>query len=161
MLRGILSPSSGSALVAGHPAGSRAANRLLGLDFGTRSQLHLHMTVAQCLDLLAEIYYVTGPDKERRIRELATLFHVEAPYPTRHAAGDAFLRWSSRFRSIRSERCFWVPAGCAAVPFDQPRGRGTEPMSRRPEIREPPRPLSIVGLWDYGASNRQIPQSHD
>ncbi len=77
MLCGILSPSSGEALVDGHPAGSHQANRVLGLVFGTRSQLYLHMTVAQCLDLVAEIYYVTGSEKQARIRELTALFHIE------------------------------------------------------------------------------------
>lgn len=77
MLCGILSPTHGEALVAGHKAGSQPANRILGLVFGTRSQLYLHMTVAQCFDLIAEIYYVTGLEKKRRIQNLAELFHIE------------------------------------------------------------------------------------
>lgn len=83
MLCGILSPTSGKAWIAGHPAGSHAANRILGLVFGTRSQLHLHMTVAQCLDLVAEIYYVTGITKKRRIQELSELFHITHLLPQR------------------------------------------------------------------------------
>ena len=83
MLCGILAPSSGDALVAGHRAGTSAANRLLGLVFGTRSQLHLHMTVAQCFDLAAEIYFVTGAEKRARIGTLTTFFHLGELLPRR------------------------------------------------------------------------------
>lgn len=83
MLCGILRPSSGEALVSGHPAGSQQANKILGLVFGTRSQLYLHMSVIQCFDLIAEIYYVTGSEKQNRIRELAQLFHVVDLLPRR------------------------------------------------------------------------------
>ena len=76
MLCGILSPSSGEALIAGYPAGNHEANRILGLVFGTRSQLFLHMKVSQCFDLVAEIYYITGIEKRRRIAELAELFQI-------------------------------------------------------------------------------------
>ncbi len=76
MLCGILSPTSGSARIAGHAAGSLAANRALGLVFGTRSQLFMHMTVEQCLDLIGEIYYLSGAPKRRRIDELASLFEI-------------------------------------------------------------------------------------
>jgi len=34
------------------------------------------MTVAQCFDLVAEIYFVTGDAKAKRIAELAELFQV-------------------------------------------------------------------------------------
>ena len=77
MLCGILTPSSGSARILGHPAGSKSANQALGLVFGTRSQLYLHMTVLQCLDLIAEIYHVTGAAKRNRISALVGLFDIE------------------------------------------------------------------------------------
>lgn len=83
MLCGILSPSSGEALVNESPAGSQQANRVLGLVFGTRSQLYLHMTVAQCFDLVAEIYFVIGQEKRKRIRELSDLFEVTELLPRR------------------------------------------------------------------------------
>ncbi len=83
MLCGILRPSGGSALISGFAAGSPQANRILGLVFGTRSQLYLHMTVGQCFDLIAEIYYVTGAEKKTRIAELAALFQVEELLPRR------------------------------------------------------------------------------
>lgn len=76
ILCGILSPTSGSALISGHPAGTLQANKQLGLVFGTRSQLFMHMTVYQCLDLISEIYFLTGPSKTKRIHELAELFDI-------------------------------------------------------------------------------------
>lgn len=77
MLCGILTPTEGSAQVMNLPAGSREANKSLGLVFGTRSQLYMHMTVFESLDLIAEIYYVTGPEKKKRIQYLAELFQIE------------------------------------------------------------------------------------
>ncbi len=76
MLCGILSPSQGSAKILGHEAGTKLANQILGLVFGTRSQLYMHMTVEHCLDLSAEIYYLSGEPKRSRIRELADAFAI-------------------------------------------------------------------------------------
>jgi len=76
ILCGILTPSEGSAEVAGCKAGTKNANRELGLVFGTRSQLYMHMTVVQCLNMIAEIYYLTGSSKRSRIDELAQLFEI-------------------------------------------------------------------------------------
>ena len=77
MLSGILSPTSGNAEIMQLPAGTRDANKRLGLVFGTRSQLFMHMTVFESLDLISEIYYVTGPEKRKRIAHLAELFQIE------------------------------------------------------------------------------------
>jgi len=77
MLSGILNPTSGHAQVMGLPAGSADANRQLGLVFGTRSQLFMHMTVYESLDMIAEIYYVTGENKKKRLLHLAELFQIE------------------------------------------------------------------------------------
>jgi ABC-2 type transport system ATP-binding protein len=74
ILCGILTPTSGVAKISGYAAGSPQANRLQGLVFGTRSQLFMHMTVKQCLDLIGEIYYLTGSDKRARILKIAELF---------------------------------------------------------------------------------------
>jgi ABC-2 type transport system ATP-binding protein len=76
ILCGILTPSSGTAEIAGFKAGSRDASRHLGLVFGTRSQLYMHMTVRQCLSLIGEIYFLTGAAKTRRIGELSELFNI-------------------------------------------------------------------------------------
>lgn len=76
ILCGILTPTSGSAQINGSSAGSLEANKNLGLVFGTRSQLFMHMTVLHCLDLIAEIYYLTGHFKKKRIFELAELFDI-------------------------------------------------------------------------------------
>lgn len=77
VLCGILNPSTGEAYINGHKAGSLEANKQLGLVFGTRSQLYMHMTVFQCLDLIGEIYYLKGEAKKKRIKELAELFDIE------------------------------------------------------------------------------------
>jgi ABC-2 type transport system ATP-binding protein len=77
MLCGVITPSKGQALIGGLPAGTQKANQLLGLVFGTRSQLYLHMTVYQCFDLIAEIYFVTGQTKKSRIQALCDVFHIE------------------------------------------------------------------------------------
>jgi ABC-2 type transport system ATP-binding protein len=76
MLCGILTPTSGSAQILGYEAGSKTANLNLGLVFGTRSQLYMHMTVGHCLDLSAEIYFLTGAKKRARIEELASVFGI-------------------------------------------------------------------------------------
>lgn len=76
MLCGILSPTSGSAQILGFQSGTREANQSLGLVFGTRSQLYFHMTVEHCLDLSAEIYYLTGAQKRNRISELSEAFSI-------------------------------------------------------------------------------------
>lgn len=76
-LCGIVSPSSGQAKILGKTAGTSEANRELGLVFGTRSQLFLHMTVEQSLDLVAEIYFVSGKEKKKRIEELSELFEIK------------------------------------------------------------------------------------
>ncbi len=76
VLCGILNPSVGEAYINGHKAGSLEANKQLGLVFGTRSQLYMHMTVYQCLDLIGEIYYLKGDAKKKRINELAELFDI-------------------------------------------------------------------------------------
>ena len=76
MLCGILTPTSGHAQISGFAAGSMAANRQLGLVFGTRSQLFMHMSVHQCLDLIGEIYFLRGTAKRSRISELAALFEI-------------------------------------------------------------------------------------
>jgi ABC-2 type transport system ATP-binding protein len=76
ILCGILNPSTGEAFINGHKAGSLEANKQLGLVFGTRSQLYMHMTVYQCLDLIGEIYYLKGEAKKKRIDELAELFDI-------------------------------------------------------------------------------------
>lgn len=77
MLSGILTPTSGSAEIMNRPAGSHEANRQLGLVFGTRSQLFMHMTVYESLDMIAEIYYVSGENKKKRLMHLAELFQIE------------------------------------------------------------------------------------
>lgn len=76
MLCGILSPDQGTAKILGFEAGSKEGCQNLGLVFGTRSQLYLHMTVEQCLNLSAEIYFLSGAAKKQRIKELAHTFRI-------------------------------------------------------------------------------------
>jgi len=63
MLCRILKPTTGLAMIAGKASGSLAANRELGLVFGTRRQLFMCMTVFQRLDLIAEICFLHGSKK--------------------------------------------------------------------------------------------------
>ncbi len=77
ILCGILQPSLGEAFIDGHKAGSLESNKKLGLVVGTRSQLYMHMTVFQCLDLIGEIYFLKGQEKKNRIKILAELFDIE------------------------------------------------------------------------------------
>jgi ABC-2 type transport system ATP-binding protein len=77
ILCGILSASSGEANILGFKAGSFDAKKNLGLIFGTRSQLFLHMTVEQSLNIIAEIYFVSGKEKLKRIDELGSLFQIK------------------------------------------------------------------------------------
>lgn len=77
MLCGILIPDKGEAKILGERAGSNSANKMLGLVFGARSQLYFHMTVLQCLELQAEIYYVYGKEQTHRIDQLAEMFHAK------------------------------------------------------------------------------------
>ena len=76
LLCGILTPTSGLAFVNGHKAGSFEANKSIGLVFGTRSQLYMHMTVFQCLDLISEIYFLSGELKKKRMATLTELFEI-------------------------------------------------------------------------------------
>lgn len=77
MLCGILTPTSGCSKIVGKSSGTKEANLKLGLVFGTRSQLYMHMTIYENLDLISEIYYVTGDEKKKRIIYLAELFQIE------------------------------------------------------------------------------------
>ncbi len=77
MLCGILTPSAGSSEIMGFKSGTKEANLRLGLVFGTRSQLYMHMTIHENLDLISEIYYVTGEEKKKRIAHLAEIFQIE------------------------------------------------------------------------------------
>ncbi|MBC7540263.1 MAG: ATP-binding cassette domain-containing protein [Bacteriovorax sp.] len=76
MLCGILTPTSGSSEIVGKKSGTKEANLKLGLVFGTRSQLYMHMTIYENLDLISEIYYVTGEEKKKRIQYLTELFQI-------------------------------------------------------------------------------------
>lgn len=77
MLCGILTPTSGSSEIVGKSSGTKEANLKLGLVFGTRSQLYMHMTIYENLDLISEIYYVSGEEKKKRIQYLTELFQIE------------------------------------------------------------------------------------
>jgi ABC-2 type transport system ATP-binding protein len=61
----------------GHVSGTLEANKQIGLVFGTRSQLFMHMTVYESLDMIAEIYYISGVTKKKRLFFLAELFQIE------------------------------------------------------------------------------------
>jgi ABC-2 type transport system ATP-binding protein len=83
MLCGILSPTSGNCKVMDFDAGHKKANQHLGLVFGTRSQLWMHMTIQQSLEMMAEIYRVPNNQKLKRISELAEAFEIKQHLNTR------------------------------------------------------------------------------
>lgn len=72
ILAGILRPSTGVSRIDGAPSGSRAASRKLGLIMGTRSQLWMHMTIRQNLDVIAEIYGLDRATRTDSLNELGT-----------------------------------------------------------------------------------------
>ena len=76
ILCGILSPTSGLAQIMGHKSGSKNACSNIGMVFGTRSQLHMHMTLRQCLMLIGEIYGLSDFEKIRRLKKLSDLFEI-------------------------------------------------------------------------------------
>ena len=76
MICGILSPTTGASFVMGHPSGSRQAAQTLGLVFGTRSQLWMHMTVAQSLEMIGQIYHLSRAETRKRIAFLGDLFEI-------------------------------------------------------------------------------------
>lgn len=78
LLCGILKPTKGKSWILGQPSGSIAANRQLGLVFGTKSHLWMLMTIRQSLELLSEIYRVPNKDKHKRIGFLCELFEAES-----------------------------------------------------------------------------------
>lgn len=78
LLCGILRPTSGKSWILGEPSGSIVANKQLGLVFGTKSHLWMFMTVRQSLELMGEIYHLTGKDKLQRIGFLSELFQIES-----------------------------------------------------------------------------------
>jgi ABC-2 type transport system ATP-binding protein len=77
LLCGILRPTEGKSWILGAPSGSTVANKQLGLVFGTKSHLWMFMTVRQSLELMGEIYHVTGKEKLNRIGFLSELFEIE------------------------------------------------------------------------------------
>lgn len=76
MLCGILSPTKGASYVLGHKSGDKRANHSLGIIFGTRSQLWMHLTIRQSFNITAEIYDVTGKERINRIIQLAEIFEI-------------------------------------------------------------------------------------
>lgn len=77
MLCGIIMPTRGSCLIYGSKAGSIRANRNIGIIFGTRSQLGMHLTIYQSLNIISEMYGITGKEKKYRIQELSDLIEIK------------------------------------------------------------------------------------
>lgn len=76
LLCGILQPTSGDCYILGNKPGSTLANRTLGIIMGNKGQLWIHLMVKQSLNILAEIYGITGKEKSKRISELSELFEI-------------------------------------------------------------------------------------
>ncbi|MBX3609609.1 MAG: ABC transporter ATP-binding protein [Hydrogenophaga sp.] len=83
MLCGLLRPSSGRALVAGHDLASagEAAKRQLGY-MAQKFSLYGLLSVTQNLAFSAGVYGLTGATKAERIAEMIEVFHL-APYLSR------------------------------------------------------------------------------
>lgn len=76
LLCGILKPTMGTSWLAGHPSGTFAANKSLGLVFGTRSNLWMYLTVRQTMEMLGATYYLSKKETHARIHSLAELFEI-------------------------------------------------------------------------------------
>jgi ABC-2 type transport system ATP-binding protein len=76
LLCGIITPTQGCCRILGNRAGSMQANQHLGIIFGTRSQLWMHLTIQQSFEISAEIYGVTGKEKQQLITQLAKTFEI-------------------------------------------------------------------------------------
>lgn len=76
LLCGILKPTTGSSFIAGHPSGSVAANKRLGLVFGTRSNLWMYLTVKKSLEMIGATYFLSAKEVLARIHSLAELFEI-------------------------------------------------------------------------------------
>ena len=76
MLTGILHPTSGSALVAGHiPWDERQKlSYHIGCVIGQRSQLWYHLSARESFDLLSRMYGVNRKEYTARIDELSAVF---------------------------------------------------------------------------------------
>ncbi len=80
MLTGILTPSAGTARVAGFvpwEARTRLA-REIGIVFGQRSQLWAHLPVRDSFSVLAKIYGVERDVAARRMAELVAILRLES-----------------------------------------------------------------------------------
>ncbi len=86
MLTGLLTPSSGEALLFGRPVDARdiAARKRVGYMSQSFS-LYTELTVAQNLKLHARLYHLPRREAPRRIAELVEQFGL-APYIDHHAA---------------------------------------------------------------------------
>lgn len=122
MLTGAVRPTSGSATVFGHPAGSTKARAMLGYVPDHHSE-SLHLTASQWIDFQCTLY---GLDRERRRRRTAELLDQVAM--TRWA--DVPLRTYSR--GMRRRVC--IAAALAHEPrlliLDEPTD-GLDPTGRR------------------------------
>jgi ABC-2 type transport system ATP-binding protein len=80
MLSGILTPTSGTATVAGFTPWTERKKLAyhIGLVFGQRSQLWYHLPVRESLDLIAKIYNVDEKTYAAQLAELTRIFDLSA-----------------------------------------------------------------------------------
>jgi ABC-2 type transport system ATP-binding protein len=124
MLSGLLSPTEGRAVVAGHDVASE--RRLLKRDIGYMSQLfslYLDLTVEENIELFAGLYEVRGPRFEQRRDWVLSMAGLEEA--RRRRTGQLPLGWKQR-----------LALGCAVLHeppvlfLDEPTS-GVDPAARR------------------------------
>ena len=124
MLSGLLSPTEGRAVVAGHDVASE--RRLLKRDIGYMSQLfslYLDLTVEENIELFAGLYEVRGPRFEQRRDWVLSMAGLEEARHRR--TGQLPLGWKQR-----------LALGCAVLHeppvlfLDEPTS-GVDPAARR------------------------------
>ena len=100
ILSGILTPESGSALVGGSVPWTdrREYVRRIGVVFGQRSQLWWDVPIQDSYSLLKDIYRISDPDYESRLRELTAALQLEELMRTP-------LRLLSLGQRMRAELC--------------------------------------------------------
>ncbi len=74
---GALIPSAGEVDVAGHPAGSRAANRLLGASLSQERSFYLRLSGTDNLLFFAQLRHRTSADAGAQVRALEKELEIE------------------------------------------------------------------------------------
>ncbi len=146
LLCGILRPTSGSCQLLDSQPGSRVAARRLGLVFGTRSTLAMHMTVAQCLVLNGVMY---GLSEAKANEQMA---HYSERFGIAHLRGRR-VRTLSLGERMRVEIVAAILHEPTVLLLDEPT-IGLDVVARN-ELR------TLLGAWREEAQATLLLTSHD